>query len=257
MVGRAARPSRVRLQEHLERLVHTGQLPFLLTSPTFSSGSRSSCRWRQSASCSCIGSIGTPPVRRLPAAPRPGGLWLALPIRRCSWSVGAAPPADGPWRRRRSSRPDPRRAAGLRAANPRRLNANGTRARCGRRVRESRSPGAAGTAARPTPVTPTETTDRDDDHGGDADDRDTPAAQPKVIRSTSSRPSRGGIQRPTIKKGDTVCSSSTNARARPSTSTATTSRRRSRARRCDSPSPRTSPVASRWSSTRSTPCSRS
>jgi len=65
-------------QEHIERLVHTGQLPFLLTSPTFLLG----FALQLPVAVVCVllvhRVIGTLPGPRRRRDPRPGGAWLPL-----------------------------------------------------------------------------------------------------------------------------------------------------------------------------------
>ena len=65
-------------QEHIERLVHTGQLPFLLTSPTFLLG----LALQLPVAVVCVllvhRVIGTLPGPRRRRDPRPGGAWLPL-----------------------------------------------------------------------------------------------------------------------------------------------------------------------------------
>ena len=65
-------------QEHIERLVHTGQLPFLLTSPTFVVGL--ALQLPVAAVCVVLVRrvVGTLPGARLRSLTRPGGAWLPL-----------------------------------------------------------------------------------------------------------------------------------------------------------------------------------
>jgi hypothetical protein len=65
-------------QEHLERLVHTGQLPFLLTSPTFLVGL--ALQLPVAAVCVVLVRriVGTLPGARRRSLAGPGGAWLPL-----------------------------------------------------------------------------------------------------------------------------------------------------------------------------------
>ena len=87
-------------QEHLERLVHTGQLPFLLSSPTFLLG----LALQLPVAVVCVvlvqRVIGTLPGAHQGSLARPDGPWLPLtesrpPVVRSMWRVrptGRGPP---------------------------------------------------------------------------------------------------------------------------------------------------------------------
>jgi hypothetical protein len=86
-------------QEHIERLVHTGQLPFLLTSPTFLVGL--ALQVPVAAVCVVLVRrvIGTLPGPRHRRDARPGGAWLPLTdspplVARPMWR--ARPASRGP-----------------------------------------------------------------------------------------------------------------------------------------------------------------
>jgi len=88
-------------QEHIERLVHTGQLPFLLTSPTFLVGL--ALQLPVAAVCVVLARrvVGMLPGARLRSLTRPGGAWLPLThapalVVRSVWRTpprGRGPPA--------------------------------------------------------------------------------------------------------------------------------------------------------------------
>ena len=88
-------------QEHIERLVHTGQLPFLLTSPTFLVGL--ALQLPVAAVCVVLVRrvVGTLPGARLRSLTRPDGAWLPLThapalVVRSVWRTpprGRGPPA--------------------------------------------------------------------------------------------------------------------------------------------------------------------
>jgi hypothetical protein len=88
-------------QEHLERVVHTGQLPFLLTSPTFLVG----LALQVPVAAFCVVLVrrvlGTLPGAQRRSLARPGGAWLPLSdapplVVRSAWRTplrGRGPPA--------------------------------------------------------------------------------------------------------------------------------------------------------------------
>ncbi len=70
-------------QEHLERIAHTGELPWLLTTPTFLVG----LALQLPVAVACVllvrrvtGTLDAP-ATRLGPPPAPGGAWLPLPAR--------------------------------------------------------------------------------------------------------------------------------------------------------------------------------